>query len=146
MVEPGFPIMSEGTNRSQSISSYQLMRWARQERSALMAVYLRSAASYLAASLRGYVRYFGELARRLAHELYLRSATRTLQKFDDRILADIGLRRGEIEHVVRNGRLASEQKQISTRTHSSVRLHRWTKADYPLLALSRRSERARECL
>jgi uncharacterized protein YjiS (DUF1127 family) len=119
--------MSEQANPSQSISSYQLVRWARQERSA----YLRSATAYLAASLGGHVRYFGELAR---HELYLRSATRTLQRFDDRSLADIGLRRGEIEHVVRNGRLPPARKQIQAR--------RLNKANYPLLALSRR---AREC-
>ena len=128
--------MSKQTDPSRSVSSYPLVRWARQERSALMAFYLRIAAAYLAASVGGYVRYSGELARRLAHELYLRSATRTLQKFDDRILADIGLRRGEIEHVVRNGRLAPARKRIPTRTHSSVRLHRLNKADYPLLACS----------
>ena len=114
----GFQPMPEQTNPSQPISSYQLVRWARQERSALMAAYLRSAAAYLAASLGGYVRYFGELARRLTHELYLRNATRTLQQLDDRILADIGLRRGEIEHVVRNGRLARARKTIPMRTHS----------------------------
>ena len=57
--------MPEQTNPSQPISSYQLVRWARQERSALMAAYLRSAAAYLAASLGGLVRYFGEFARRL---------------------------------------------------------------------------------
>ena len=45
--------MPEQTNPSQPISSYQLVRWARQERSALMAAYLRSAAAYLAASLGG---------------------------------------------------------------------------------------------
>jgi hypothetical protein len=37
------------------------------------------------------------------------NAARTLQQFDDRILADIGLRRAEIEHAVRNGRLAAHK-------------------------------------
>lgn len=134
MAEPGIPTMSE---------SYQLLRWAWQERSASMAAYLRSAVAYVAASLGGYVRYFVELERRLARELCLRSATRTLQQFDDRMLADIGIRRGEIEHVVRNGRSAAAPKQIPTRTCSCARLNRLNKADYPLLALSRR---ARECL
>jgi uncharacterized protein YjiS (DUF1127 family) len=115
---PRIQPMPEQTNPSQPISSYQLVRWARQERSALIAAYLRSAAAYLAASLGGYVRYVGGLARRLAHELYLRNATRTLQQFDDRILADIGLHRGEIEYVVRNGRSARARKRIPTRTHS----------------------------
>jgi uncharacterized protein YjiS (DUF1127 family) len=36
----------------------------------------------------------------------VRNAIRTLQQFDDRILADIGLRRVEVEHAVRNGRLS----------------------------------------
>ena len=48
------------------------------------------------------------------HELYLRSATRTLQQFDERTLADIGLRRAEIEHAVRNGRLASAEDNAKT--------------------------------
>jgi hypothetical protein len=44
---------------------------------------------------------------------------------------------------VRNGRLPPARKQIPTRTHGSVRLHRLNKADYPPLALGRG---ARECL
>ena len=92
--------MSELTNPTGTISSYQLMRWARQARTALMASYLQSVAIYLATSLGDCARYFGKLARRAAHELYLQNATRTLQQFDDRILADIGLRRAEIEHAV----------------------------------------------
>jgi uncharacterized protein YjiS (DUF1127 family) len=87
------------------MSSYRLIRWARQERNALMAAYLRSAALFFSKSLGVYVRYFGKLARRMAHEMYVRNATRTLQQFDDRILADIGMRRREIEHAVRKGRL-----------------------------------------
>ena len=98
--------MPEQTKPIERMSSYHLMRWARQERNAPVVSYMRSAALFLSSSLEGYVRYFGKLARRLAHEVYLRSATRTLQQFDDRILADIGVRRGEIEHAVRKGRLA----------------------------------------
>jgi uncharacterized protein YjiS (DUF1127 family) len=98
--------MSEQTKPIERMSSYQLMRSARRERNALVAAYLHSAAFFLSNSLGGFVRYFRNLARRLAHEVYLRSATRTLQQFDDRILADIGVRRGEIQHAVRKGRLA----------------------------------------
>jgi uncharacterized protein YjiS (DUF1127 family) len=112
--------MSGPTNPIETISSHQLMRWAHQARAALMAHYLRSAAIYLATSLGDCMRYFGKLARRVAHELYLRNATRTLQQFDDRILADIGLRRAEIEHVVRNGRLA-KQKTVSHQIRSQQR-------------------------
>jgi uncharacterized protein YjiS (DUF1127 family) len=112
--------MSEPTNPTETISSYHLIRWAHQARAALMAHYLRSAAIYLATSLEDCMRYFGKLVRRLAHELYLRSATRTLQQFDERTLADIGLRRAEIEHAVRNGRLAT-QKIVPKRMRSQQR-------------------------
>jgi len=70
----------------------------------LMAAYLRSAAPYIATSFGGCVRYFGELARRMAEEQYLRNAIRTLHQFDDHMLTDIGLSRGAIEYAVRNGR------------------------------------------
>ena len=108
------------TNPIELVSSNQLMRWARQERTALMASYLQRAAIGVATSLGDCVRYFGKLARGTAHELYLRKATRTLQQFDDRILADIGLRRAEIEHAVRNGRLAA-QKTVVNRMRSQHR-------------------------
>jgi uncharacterized protein YjiS (DUF1127 family) len=113
--------MSEQINSIEPISSFRLMHGARQERSALMAAYLRSGAAYIATSLGGYVRYFAELARRLAHELYLRNATRTLQQSDDHILADIGLRRGEIEYAVRNGRLVGARNTVAMRTRRNSR-------------------------
>jgi uncharacterized protein YjiS (DUF1127 family) len=112
--------MSGQSNPIEPMSSYQLRRWARQERSVLMASYLQSVAIYLATSLANCARYFGKLARHAAHELYLRHATQTLQQFDDRILADIGLRRAEIEHAVRNGRLAT-QKIVPNRKRDQQR-------------------------
>jgi Domain of unknown function (DUF1127) len=39
----------------------------------------------------------------VAHKQYVRNAVRILRQFDDRALADIGMRRGDIESVVRNG-------------------------------------------
>jgi uncharacterized protein YjiS (DUF1127 family) len=110
--------MFEQPNPVERPSSYQLTRWARRERSALMAVYLRSAASFIAASLRGYTQNIGEFARRVAHEQYVRNAVRILRQFDDRALADIGLRRGDIEYVVRNGRAASARKTLTRRKPS----------------------------
>ena len=95
--------MSEQNNPIEPMSSDQLMRWARQERNALMAHYVRSV-FHLTSSLGSSLRYFAKLARRLSYELYLRNVTRTLQQFDDHILAEIGLRRGEIAYAVRNGR------------------------------------------
>jgi uncharacterized protein YjiS (DUF1127 family) len=46
------------------------------------------------------------LARRYAAEQRRRSAVHVLHSLDDRILADMGISRGEIEFVVRNGRPA----------------------------------------
>ena len=112
--------MSRQTSPIEPMSSYQLMRWARRERAGFMASCLQSAAIYVAISLRDCVRYFANLARRAAHELYLWNAARTLQQFDDRILADIGLRRAEIKHAVRNGRLAAH-KTVATRIRSEQR-------------------------
>ena len=112
--------MSERINPNETISSYHLVRGARRARTALMAHYLQSAAIYLATSLGDCVRYFGKLVRRAAYELYLRSATRTLQQFDERTLADIGLRRAEIEHAVRNGRWAT-RRMVQNRMRSQLR-------------------------
>ena len=106
--------------RIEPMSSYQLMRWARRERAEFMASCLQSAAIYVAISFRDCVRYFANLARDAAHELYLWNAARTLQQFDDRILADIGLRRAEIKHAVRNGRLVA-RKRVATRIRSGQR-------------------------
>ena len=112
--------MSRQTNSIKPMSSYQLMRWARRERAELIAFCLQSAAIYVVISLRDCVRYFANLARRAAHELYLCNAARTLQQFDDHILADIGLRRAEIEYAVRNGRLTA-QKTVANRIRSQQR-------------------------
>jgi uncharacterized protein YjiS (DUF1127 family) len=111
--------MSEQIKPIHRMSSYQLVRWSRQERNAQVAAYLRSSAFFLSSSLGVYVRYLGKLARRLAHEVYVRNATRTLQQFDDRILADIGMRRGEIEHAVRRGRLT--RKTVANRIQPKPR-------------------------
>jgi len=112
--------MSRQVNSIEPMSSHELMRWARQERNALAVSYLQSAAIYVAILFSGFARYFAKLVRAAAHELYLWNAARTLQQFDDRILADIGLRRAEIEHAVRNGRLAARK----TVTNQTRRQHR----------------------
>jgi uncharacterized protein YjiS (DUF1127 family) len=59
-------------------------------------------------------------SHQIVRGMYLRNATRTLQQFDDHILADIGLRRGEIEYAVRNGRLAV-RKTVANRIQRKPR-------------------------
>ncbi|WP_372426057.1 DUF1127 domain-containing protein [Salinarimonas chemoclinalis] len=47
---------------------------------------------------------FGGLIARLARELRLRRAARTLEAMPDHLLSDIGLARGDIPDAIRNGR------------------------------------------
>ena len=52
------------------------------------------------AILRGLLR---RLIEKIAFELEVRRSLRDLQSFDDKMLRDIGLQRGGIEHALRNG-------------------------------------------
>src|SRR5262245_3471743 len=86
------------------LSSYQLHRLARRERSRVMNALARSA-------MHEFTGWLGALARgcsRLAHtwvaERQLRRAAREMQRLDDRTLKDIGVCRSEIDFVVRFGR------------------------------------------
>ena len=49
------------------------------------------------------------LAAALANELAARRAMRSLASLDDRMLRDIGLERGQIDHAVRQGRQAARR-------------------------------------
>jgi uncharacterized protein YjiS (DUF1127 family) len=49
----------------------------------------------------------GRLVAALARELAARRAMRSLASLDDRMLRDIGLDRGQIDHAVRRGRQAA---------------------------------------
>jgi uncharacterized protein YjiS (DUF1127 family) len=102
------PVATELTmlerNNSVPLSSFvQAERLARVERG-----------SGIKACVRGSMRRFAEwlrvlgvlsirLARDLAAKRVLRRAIRELHQLDDRMLADIGISRGEIEPAVRNG-------------------------------------------
>lgn len=78
-------------------SAHELQRQARREQARLLN-------TKLADLLGGLAHRGAQLTRAFAAEWRLRRDIRTLRQFGDRTLQDMGLTRGEIEHVVRNGR------------------------------------------
>ena len=91
-------------NNSVPLSSFvQPERLARVERGLVIKACMRGTMSRLAEWLRALGAWGTRLAHDLADERLLRSAIRELHQLDDRMLAHIGITRGEIESVVRNG-------------------------------------------
>lgn len=81
------------------LSSFELERQAAIERNLFIQACTRAAVKWLRMLLLRSARF----ARRLAAERGRRSAILQLRGLDDRTLRDIGIHRGEIEFVVRNG-------------------------------------------
>jgi uncharacterized protein YjiS (DUF1127 family) len=96
-------IMSENEHGNLR-SFYEIECSARRERSVILAAWLRDMAHKCAKWIRELAREGVRLARRRIAEQRRQSAIRVLHSLDDRILADMGISRGEIEFVVRNGR------------------------------------------
>lgn len=105
--------MFDHTNPIRRPSSYALERWANHERNLLLGAYLRNVVGSIATSLYAFIWACSRLVRRLADEHRVRSDIRALQRFDDRTLADIGLRRDEIDYIVRNGRQVPPRSPIA---------------------------------
>ena len=85
-------------------TAYELHRRARREQS-------EAVNAFVSSGVRNLAQWIGTLAgsgmkpiRTLAGEWRLRRDIRTLRQLGDRALRDMGLTRGEIEHVVRHGR------------------------------------------
>jgi uncharacterized protein YjiS (DUF1127 family) len=102
------PVATELTmferNNSVPLSSFvQAERLARVERDLVIKACMRGTMRRFAEWLRVLGVLSIRLARDLAAKRLLRSAIRELHQLDDRMLADIGITRGEIESVVRNG-------------------------------------------
>jgi uncharacterized protein YjiS (DUF1127 family) len=93
-------------SKSMLPSLYEIERRARLERSLAAAAILRSVGAGIAAALRFVGRGCVKLVRDLVAERRMQRNMRELEKLDDRMLADIGLHRGEIGSVVRHGRHA----------------------------------------
>jgi uncharacterized protein YjiS (DUF1127 family) len=91
-------------NNSVPLSSFvQAERLARVERDLVIKACMRGTMRRFAEWLRVLGVLSIRLARDLAAKRVLRSAIRELHQLDDRMLAHIGITRGEIESVVRNG-------------------------------------------
>jgi len=82
----------------------ELERQIRIERSLTVRAFVRDALYAAARWVRVLALGGVRLVRSLAAERRRRKAIFELQRFDDRSLADMGVRRGEIESAVRNGR------------------------------------------
>jgi uncharacterized protein YjiS (DUF1127 family) len=101
-------------------SAYELHLRARLERSRARGEFSRHVVSKFADWL-CVLAYNGgvKLARQLAAERGLRRDIRMLQRLQDRELADMGLRRSEIEHVVRGRRRSrTTESHLHRRTHA----------------------------
>ena len=99
---------------SPPMSSFELQRQASIERNLVMAAYMRAAMRATTKWLRMLVLRSRQMARHLAAERRQRRAIRALERLDDRMLKDIGVRRCEIEFAVRNGlptRLSRKPRQ-----------------------------------
>jgi uncharacterized protein YjiS (DUF1127 family) len=102
------PVATELTmlerNHSVPLSSFvQAERLARVERGSVIKACVRGTMRRFAEWLRVLGVLSIRLARDLAAKRVLRRAIRELHQLDDRMLADIGISRGEIEPAVRNG-------------------------------------------
>jgi uncharacterized protein YjiS (DUF1127 family) len=113
--------MTDFTNPAWRPSYLEIERRANVYRSLLMQAYLQSAAGKIAALLRILAHGCAQLAGHVAAELRLRSDIRTLQQFDDRTLADIGVLRCEIENIVRSGRFAHKPRIAATQPRRKPR-------------------------
>ena len=84
--------------------SHELARQMHIQRMELMQAYLRSVGGIIAACIRALARVCVRLARQVVAWQRLQRDIRALQKLDDRMLADLGVSRYEVEWIARNGR------------------------------------------
>jgi uncharacterized protein YjiS (DUF1127 family) len=95
--------MSQTHNCAPLFSFFECEQQARIKRNLVIQDCIRGTMRAFAHWLRVLVLRGTRWARGLAAKQRLRSAVRELQRLDDRMLADIGVTRGEIESVVRDG-------------------------------------------
>jgi uncharacterized protein YjiS (DUF1127 family) len=103
-------------------SSFEIERQARLARSLAIGTCLRGVARGFAEWVRFLARRSARLARHWAAERLRREAVRALDQLDDRTLADIGVRRCEIDFAVRNGLPCRPTPKRSRRAHDRGRV------------------------
>jgi uncharacterized protein YjiS (DUF1127 family) len=86
------------------LPSYEFERQVHIHRNILMRAFLRSAARSIASLVRDLARSCVKLVEWLAAWWRLQNDIRSLQIFSDRMLADIGVSRHDVDRLVRNGR------------------------------------------
>ena len=96
--------MFSSDNSIPQVSYVEIEQRIRIERSLAISAFVRDVLRTLARWLRVLASRSIWLVRGLAAERRRRRAISELQGFDDRVLADMGVTRGEIEFAVRNGR------------------------------------------
>ena len=114
--------MTAKDNSSRPISSFELERLASIERNLAIAACTRAAMQATTKWLRRLVRRSRQMARDLAAERRHRSAIRALERLDDRMLKDIGVRRCEIDFAVRSGLPARASRTPRQRAWSGAPL------------------------
>jgi uncharacterized protein YjiS (DUF1127 family) len=89
--------------RARRLSSHEIHQQARRARNRALQAHGRRLRRQLVDGVARLLRSGSRLALRCANEWYQRRAIRALRQLDDRMLADIGLSRTDIEFVVRCG-------------------------------------------
>jgi len=111
-------------NFSPLSSSFELHRRASIERNLVIAACMRAATRASIQWLRRLVLRITRLAQSIAAESRRRSAIRELQRLDDRVLKDMGVRRCEIECVARHGLPTHTRRKPRRETWSSMPVQR----------------------
>jgi uncharacterized protein YjiS (DUF1127 family) len=118
--------MSERHNCVPLFSFFECEQQARIKRSLVIEACMRSTMRAFAQWLRALVLRRACWARGLAAKRRLRSAVRDLHRLDDRMLADIGVTRGEIESAVRDGLPARMMRKSRHRDWNGIPARRQT--------------------